>query len=528
MKRLTYLLSILFLIFTSCNTSSPIQENTEIPHVENVKSTYKPMVFDQENRREKIQNLSDKIHKLMVAHADDRHIPGIAYGVVIDGSLVIASATGMIDLEAKTPASTNSVFRIASMSKSFTAMAILKLRDEGKLTLDDLAQDHIPEMKNLNYLTADAPPIRIRNLLTMSAGFPEDNPWGDRQLDETDQMLMDLMASGVAFSTSTGFQYEYSNTGYALLGNIISRVSGMPYQEYITTNIFQPLGMNATYWEFDDIPADKLVHGYRWEDEDWKGEPMLHDGSFGAMGGLFTTIEDFSKYVNLHLSAWPARGDEDNGPVRRSSIREMHYATFPRLSTGSTDYNGDDCPSVVGYGYGLRTTKYCNGIWQVGHGGALPGFGSNYVFYPDYGIGLMAFGNLTYTGPYPLKKLEQLVFEEAEIEKRILPVSEILETRKDQVMELIKTWDPELEKEILAENFYLDKDREHRQAEIENVLASAGKLGEPAPFMPQNELRGFVNVPAENGTLRVYFTLSPEAEPKVQRLVVRLYESEAD
>lgn len=524
-KQLAFLFVSLGLII-SCTTTPPPQEDSKVAFVSSFSDSYKPAVFEATDRRLKIQGLADKIQALMVEHIKDQHIPGVAYGIVLDGNLVIASSAGLIDLDAKIPASTNSAFRIASMSKSFTAMAILKLRDEGKLSLDDPAEDYIAEMKQLNYLTADAPIIKIRNLLTMSAGFPEDNPWGDRQLDESDQMLLDLISSGAAFSTSSGVQYEYSNTGYALLGNIIAKVSGMPYQAYISENILRPLGMYETYWEYDDVPAEKLVHGYRWEDDQWKDEPMYHDGAYGSMGGLITTIEDFSKYVNFHLSAWPARSDEESGPVRRSTIREMHYPTFPRLSTGSTDYNGEDCPSLVGYGYGLRSTRNCDNFWQVGHGGALPGFGSNYVFYPDYGIGLMAFGNLTYTGPYPLKKLEQLIFEEAGLAKRVLPLSDILELRKTQVLELIKSWDPELEKEILAENFYMDKDREHRQKAIAKVLEKAGELGEPKPFVNQNELRGYLDIPSKNGILWIYFTLTPEADPKVQQLVVGLEEPE--
>lgn len=524
MKHSFYLILTLILLSSACQqTDKPAHT---VPFVSVSRDNYKPALFEQEDRQQRVQNLAEKIHLAMVEHAEDRHIPGVAYGVVLDGKLIIASSLGLIDLEAKIPASTNSVFRIASMTKSFTAMAILRLRDEGKLSLDDLAQDYIPEMKNLKYLTADAPPIRIRNLLTMTAGFPEDNPWGDRQLDESDQMLLELMSNGSAFSTIPGFQYEYSNTGYALLGNIISKVSGIPYQQYITENIFKPLGMSETYWEFDNIPAEKLVHGYRWEDEQWKDEPMLHDGSYGSMGGLFTTIEDFSKYVNFHLAAWPPRSEADNGPIRRSSVREMHYATFPRLSTSSKDYNDEDCPSTVGYGFGLRTTRFCNDIWQVGHGGALPGFGSNYVFYPDYGFGLMAFGNLTYTGPYPLQKLEKLIFEEAGLEKRQLPISDILAKRQHQVLELIQTWDSQLEEEILAENFFLDKDREHRQQEINEVLSRAGELGEPKPFVNFNELRGYIDIPAANGNFWVFFTLTPEADPKVQQLYVGLQSTE--
>lgn len=189
------------------------------------------------------------------------------------------------------------------MTKSFTAMAIMKLRDEGKLSLSDPVSKYIPEMSTLEYLTQDSPTIDIENLLTMTAGFPEDNPWGDRQLHEPDQMLIDLIGEGVSFSNSFSYEFEYSNTGYALLGNIVSRVSGIPFQTYININILQPLRMEQTYWEYDSVPKEQLVIGYRWEDEKWKLEPMLHDGAYGAMGGLITSIEDFSKYVSFQLSA---------------------------------------------------------------------------------------------------------------------------------------------------------------------------------------------------------------------------------
>jgi CubicO group peptidase (beta-lactamase class C family) len=104
-----------------------------------------------------------------------------------------------------------------------------------------------------------------------------------------------------------GVSYEYSNLGFALLGKIITNVSGKPYQQYINENILKPLGMKNTYWEYTKIPAEKLALGYRWQNNQWVIEPLLQDGSYGAMGGLITTIEDFTKYMDLHLSAWPAR-----------------------------------------------------------------------------------------------------------------------------------------------------------------------------------------------------------------------------
>ena len=354
----------------------------------------------------------------------------------------------------------------------------------------------------------------------MTAGFPEDNPWGDRQLDEPDQMLLDLISEGISFSNTTSYNFEYSNTGYAILGKIISVVSGMPYQEYISENILHPLEMYQTVWEYDSVPNDKLAIGYRWEDEEWKLEPILHDGSYGAMGGLITTIEDFSKYVSFHLSAWPPGNDPDVGPLKRSSLREMHTPRFSRLNDRGTDWNGDPCASISGYGFGLGISVDCNGAKLVSHGGALPGFGSNYIFFPDYGIGLMAFCNLTYTSPYPAKKIGLLLFDSLEIQPRELTVSDILEERLEQVKQLIQNWDEDMEAEILAENFYLDMSREDRMSEIQEVLNKAGTIQNLVEEEPYNQLRGNFKYQTENGILSIYFTLSPEKVPKVQDLYV--------
>ncbi len=120
-------------------------------------------------------------------------------------------------------------------------------------------------MASLKYPTKDATPITIFNLLTMSAGFPEDNPWGDRQLSDTDQDLIDLVKNGISFSTNPGSQFEYSNLGYGLLGRIVSNVSGQHYQDYVIEKILRPLGMNDCEFEYEKIPNEKLALGYRWE-----------------------------------------------------------------------------------------------------------------------------------------------------------------------------------------------------------------------------------------------------------------------
>lgn len=481
-----------------------------------VAADFQPARFTTDDRAAQIISIAPKLHELFEAHARAKNIPGIAYGIVVDGQLVIDSALGYSNLEKQIPASTTSQFRIASMTKSFTAMGIMKLVEDGTLSLHDPAYLYVPEMRDMNYLTSDATHITIENLLTMTAGFPEDNPWGDRQLDETDQMLRDLLQANPSFSNPPSFSFEYSNTGYAILGLIISKVTGMPYQKYIDQNILSALQMKDTYWEFEDIPEERLVIGYN--PDSLTRAPMLHHGSYGAMGGLITSIEDFSKYVSFHLSAWPPRNDPEAGPVRRSSLRKMQQPQFTRLYADAKDWNENPCAVISGYGYGLGIAENCEGIRRISHGGALPGFGSNYVFYPDLGIGVMAFCNVTYTTPWPYEEILKLLFEELDLKPRKLPVSTILNLRKDQIVEWFKTWDKGLETEIFAENFYLDSDRNTRLAELRPLLEGVGDIQEIGEINPGNQLRGSFEIFGTKDTVNIYFTLSPEADPKIQAL----------
>jgi CubicO group peptidase (beta-lactamase class C family) len=178
---------------------------------------------------------------------------------------------------------------------------------------------------------------------------------------------------------------------------------------------------------------------------------------------------------------------------------------------------------MVGYGYGLRVRRDCQGVVQVGHSGGLPGFGSNHTFLPEYGIGVIAFSNRTYAPATAVcaEALQALV-REAGLQPRQLPASAILETRKEQVLQLLKSWDPALGNDFLAENFYLDSSREHRQRQAQSALASIGAITGIDPILPENQLRGTFRIRGEKGALSVFFTLSPEYVPKVQALDIRV------
>lgn len=498
-------------------------EKEAAPSPAHFSSTYQAPVFTDPDRLEKIERTFPEVEEIFRRHAEENYYPGFVYGVVVDDSLVFSGAAGTVNLDTEQPVTAGSAFHIASMTKSFTAMAILKLRDEGKLSVLDPVARYIPEWAGQEYLTKDAPPVTIQNLMTMTSGLPEDNPWADRQLEESEEAFLNMIREGLSFSNIPSYQFEYSNLGYAMLGTIITRVSGMPYQRYITEEIFLPLGMTHTYWEYEEVPDSLLAQGYRWEEETWKEEPMLHTGAFGAIGGMITTLDDFSKYVAFHLAAWPPRNDPETGPVKRSTVREMHVPTMPRLYPDNTDDNGTPCPLLSGYGYGLGIRKDCRDLTRISHGGGLPGYGCEYRFFPDYGIGVISFSNRTYasTGAANAEAM-QLILEQSDIQPRELPVSPILEARARQVRSLINTWDEELGKEMLAENFFLDKSRELRMKEVAELMDAAGEIKAVDPLDAWNQLRGTFLMRGEKKNLRVLFTLSPEKDPKVQGLYFRL------
>ena len=510
MKKKGYLIKITLLLIIGCILIiAPAKAQT---------NTYQPPVFTNADRMEKLEAAFPVIEKIYKEYAEKHQFPGFVFGVVVDGKLVHSGSYGYTDLAKKTPVSTQSVFRIASMTKSFTGLAILQLRDAGKLRLDDPAENYIPELKKVTYLTTDAPKITIRHLMTHAAGFPEDNPWGDRQLADSDEEMIALIEEGISFSNVPGIAYEYSNLGFTLMGNIVSRVSGQPYQVYIKENILQPLGMEDTYWEYDNVPDNQLAHGYRLAEGPWEDEPLLHDGSFGAMGGMLTSMNDFVEYMALHLSAWPPRDGEKQPVLSRSSLREMHQPQ--RISYFNPDYkypDGSECGIVAGYYAGLGWVQDCEGRVRIGHTGGLPGFGSNWLILPEYGIGLVCFANLTYapTSTANLQVMDTL-FALANPQPRQLPVSPILQQRKEELAALLPDWEKAQASGLFADNFFLDNRLEDLKKETNTAFTKAGKIVKIHDLQPENQLRGTFVMEGEKGKMQVYFTLTPEKVPLVQ------------
>jgi CubicO group peptidase (beta-lactamase class C family) len=484
---------------------------------------YAPARFSDPNRADKLRTAMPEIDSLFHAFARENRVPGIAYGVLIDGRLVHTGTVGLRDVPRNAPVDSASIFRIASMTKSFTALSILKLRDEGKLALDDPAERYVPELAGLAYPTTDSPRLTIRHLLSHSEGFPEDNPWGDQQLNRTDAEMAAMMRSGIPFSNPPGIAYEYSNYGFAILGRIITRVTGQPYPRYIRQQILEPLGMTSTTMEAAQVPADRLARGYRWEDEQWKDEPPLPDGAFGSMGGMLTSIDDLARWVGFLMSAWPPRSDPEAGPVRRSSVREMQQLWRSRPTRVSLA-GRDSAISIFsgGYGYGLRITQTCEFGYVVTHSGGLPGYGSQMRWLPDHGVAIIALGNLTYTGwDGVITRALDAMSRTGALEPREPAPSAALTSARDAVSRLVMKWDDQLADSVAAMNLYLDESKDRRQRAIAALLADVGSCRNDGPFAVENALRGQWMMLCDRGRLRVAITLAPTVPPRVQYLSVR-------
>ncbi|HUO32751.1 MAG TPA: serine hydrolase domain-containing protein [Bryobacteraceae bacterium] len=488
---------------------------------------YPPPRFTDPERVRKLESAFPDVDQIFRRYAAERKIPGMVWGVVIDGRLAHVASTGVRDRSSDAPVTDDTEFRIASMTKSFTVLAILKLRDEGKLSLEDPVSKWIPEFARMELPTRDTAPLRIRQLLSHSAGFPEDNPWGDQQLGASDADLTQWLRRGIPFSTPPDTRYEYSNYAFGLLGRVVTQASGMPYEKYVRTQILAKLRMDASTFEFSQVPADKRAVGYRLQpDGTYAVEAPLPQGAFGSAGGLLTTATDLGKYVAFHLSAWPPRDDAETGPVRRASVREMsHMWTPSNLTVGRS--GGVLQAAETGYGYGLRIATDCRFEHIVGHGGGLPGFGSYMAWLPDYGVGMFAMANLTYVGPSePISQAWDVLLKTRGLQKRELPASPILSQMRVHIVHLWKSWDDAEAKRIASMNLFLDAPIAQRRAGIQKLKDEVGECGAAGPVIPENWLRGQFNMTCSKGTVGVFYTLSPTQPPAVQHLEFRKIDSD--
>jgi CubicO group peptidase (beta-lactamase class C family) len=335
-------------------------------------------------------------------------------------------------------------------------------------------------------------------------------------LDLSVEAMNALMSDGAYFAAPNGQMLVYSNYGYALLGRVISNVSGTTFEEFISAQLLQPLGMTRTSW----TPLDgnhALPHRLR-DGEVIADQPdLLGDGAFASMGGLWSTLDDLDKWTAFMLDAFPARSDEDVQPLRRSTRREMQKVWQMADTAGTST-------KVGGYGMGLYSYDD-QGVGRfVIHSGGLPGDGSNMLWLPERNASFVALANVTYA---PMSSVNTALLEKL-VEAHALPSVPqlevpLLDVFANLLVGLFNQWDDERANEIFAMNVALDEPWEFRRAE----LAKLGRLKLRNVVAKTAASATAVVIDVDNKNLHwLSFSLSPQASPRVQQY--RLTEMKID
>jgi CubicO group peptidase (beta-lactamase class C family) len=454
----------------------------------------------------------------------ESHIPGLIYGVVADGKLAYVRALGVQDTKTNAPVTPDTVFRIASMSKNFTALAALKLRDEGKLSFDAPAERYIPELKRLKYPTTDSPKITVRDLITHTAGFVTDDPWADRQLAMSEADFSQFLATGVPFARVPGSGYGYSNLGYALVGRLVTTASRRSYRGYVADSFLKPLGMTSTGYDLAQVPPDRRAIGYRWENGTWSEEPALGPGVFGAMGGITTTATDYARFIAWELAAWPPRDGPEDRILKRATLREMARSQTYAIVIPPAEPGG--CGRAVSYSAGIIPASDCILGAFLYHAGGLPGYGSHVLMLPERGIGIFAFANLTYgMAPRVVRDAAASLVKSGAFPRRLTPSDSTLEAMATTAAKIYAAGDVLVARDVLAMNVLLDRDATVRNSQIVAMRGKLGECGPANPIVPDNAMSATVTYSCERGTLRVRLVLAPLVVPSLQTLEFQAVDS---
>ncbi len=305
--------------------------------------------------------------------------PGLAIAVTHGPVVIWSHQYGLADLERRAPIGPGTRFRLASMSKLFTGIAVMQLRDAGKLGLDDRVSDHL---KGFTLAGDPNPQITLRELLLHLGGLPREAlgaSWDDRTMPDRATLLRQMPEEPEAVPRET--LWKYSNLGYAILGLVIEAASGESYADYVAGHILKPLGMKETRVELaPDDPALATGYGAKSADSGRAARPFLAMGGLVAAAGIASTAEDMAK-----LAGWAL--DDTDGPVlSAASRREML-----RIQTVFPDFSG-------GQGLGWQTRRVGTAI-RIGHAGQAAGYAGRLEIEPTSHLGVVVLTNADEGGP---------------------------------------------------------------------------------------------------------------------------------
>ena len=312
-------------------------------------------------------------------------LPGTAVGIVHDQDLVYAAGFGHADVESKTQMTANSIFRIASHSKLFTAISVMQLRDAGKLQLDDPITDYLPWFNIQNRHTSSRP-VTIRHLLTHTSGLPREagsGYWLDFDFPTMEQVRERLPDQETIFPTET--RWKYSNLALALAGEIVAVISGQSFSDYVQANIFNPLEMASSSAEFPEEHRDRLVTPYtrRLPKRDREPLPFVDAVGLAAATGLSSTVTDMARFISWQFRLLQS---DDTEVLAANTLREMQRPHWVQ----------PDWKSGWGIGFAI---EHRDDRDLIGHGGGYPGNLTSTRISPKEKVGVIVFTNSADSAP---------------------------------------------------------------------------------------------------------------------------------
>ncbi len=312
---------------------------------------------------------SEKVDTLIQEIMSARHIPGLSLALVREGKVILARGYGVANLELSVPATEKTNFPIYSITKSFTAIATMMLVEDGKISLDD------PISKHLSGISPAGSAVTIRQLLNHTSGirnYQDRPPEPDEELTDDTLPSYTKWVADITLVSPPGERWDYQDTGYYLLGRLIEKVSGKPYEQFLRERIFRPLGMNETHLlTFDELIPNRAA-GYSWRDGAFRNARQVKLATQLGNSGLVSTVIDMAK--------WDASLYTD---------KLLKPASLDQMWTNATLKNGQ---IVSSYGLGFGLTPF-RGRRRVGHTGGGPGFVSAYSRFIDDKVTVIVLAN---------------------------------------------------------------------------------------------------------------------------------------
>lgn len=326
-----------------------------------------------------------KFQSLYQQSVKDWGIVGSSFALIHDNQVVEKQFYGMAHVDNKTPVDEDTIYHWASITKTFTGLAIMQLRDDGKIKLDDPIVKYVPELRDVHNPFGNIEEITVRHLLSHTAGFRASTfPWGgDKDWHPAEPPKWAQVAAMLPYTQvefKPGSKYSYSNPGIVFLGRLIEKVAGEDFEVYVEKNILRPLAMHRSF--FDTTPRHLLRHRSHsyWRNEDDTLKPYRFDMDTGitvSNGGLNAPLPDMLKYINF-LMGDPKKQAVYDGLLDRKSLEEMWQPVAD--STEKDAIHGQNYKESIGLTYFIEDNF---GMRFVAHSGGQNGFTTHFYYHPE-------------------------------------------------------------------------------------------------------------------------------------------------